>query len=344
MYWENPGLLLGFWILPVLAGLLVYAHRKRMAAARGFVDQAMVDRLLPASLAVRHWIKAGLLLLGIGCLIAAAARPRFGVYFEEVSTRGADLFVLIDVSRSMQAEDIAPNRLERAKSDVKDLLKKLQGDRVGLIAFAGAAVVKVPLTTDRGFFLAVLDEIDTASAPRGGSLIGDAIRKAIEAMGDRRDRDRAIILITDGEDHDSFPEEAAGQAAEQGIKIFSVGLGDPKEGTRIPVRDDDGRLHYVQYQGQEVWSKMDERLLKEIALATGGAYIPARTRVYDLGQVYEDHLAGLTRGKMRSQRRKRYRERFQLFVCLGVILLLAEQLVPAYARRETPPAAGETAP
>jgi Ca-activated chloride channel family protein len=255
------------------------------------------------------------------------------VYFEHVAARGVDLFVLLDVSRSMLAEDVTPNRLERAKSDLQDLLQHLEGDRVGLIVFAGAAVVKVPLTTDQGFFRTVLADVDSSSAPRGGSLIGDAIRKALVAMPERRDRDQVLVLITDGEDHDSFPAEAAQQAAERQVKIIAVGLGDPGEGARIPVRDAHGKLQYVQHDGREIWSRMDERLLKEIALATGGAYVPAQTRAYDLGQIYADHLAKLTRGEVQAEKRKRYRERFQVFVCLGLGLVLIDVLLPRYPRR-----------
>jgi Ca-activated chloride channel family protein len=154
-------------------------------------------------------------------------------------------------------------------------------------------------------------------------------------MPERRDRDQVIVLITDGEDHDSFPEEAAKQAAERSVRIFTVGLGDSDQGARIPIRDEDGQLLYLKHQGQEVWSKVDERLLKEIALTTGGAYIPAKTRAYDLGQVYVDQTAKLTRGTVREEKRKRYREQFQLFVCLGVGLLLAEMVIPTYRRPTT---------
>jgi Ca-activated chloride channel family protein len=178
----------------------------------------------------------------------------------------------------------------------------------------------------------VLDDTDPESAPRGGSLIGDAIRKALEAMEPRHDRDQVIVLITDGEDHDSFPAEAAQAAAERDVKVICVGLGDTEEGMRIPIRDEAGNLSYMKYDGQEVWSKMDEPLLKEIALTTKGAYIPAKTRAYDLGQVYAEHLAGLTRGEITAEKRKRYRERFQLFVVLGLTTLLLEMVVPRYPR------------
>ncbi len=333
MYWENPKFLFCLWILPVLAVLLVYAHRKRAAAARRFVDPQMVDRLMPRGGGLRPWIKGAAVLIGVTCLIFAAARPRWGVYFEEVSARGVDLFVLLDVSRSMLAEDVAPNRLERSKSDILDLLRKLQGDRVGLVTFAGAAAVKVPLTTDQGFFRMVLADVDTDSAPRGGSLIGDAIRKAVGSMDDQRDRDQVIVLITDGEDHESFPMKAANGAAERNIKIIAVGIGDAGEGSRIPVRDEGGNLRYLKHDDQEVWSRMDERLLKEIALKTDGAYIPAKTRAYDLGQIYEDHLARLTRSLIYAEKRKRYGEQFQLFVCLGLGFLLIEMMIPGYVRK-----------
>lgn len=348
MYWENPSVLLGLWVLPLVAGLLVYAHRKRVGAARRFADPAMVGRLMPQLTSARPWVKGALILLGLGLLIVAGARPRFGVYFEKVSLRGVDLFVLLDVSRSMTAEDVAPNRLERAKSDVRDLLAQLPGDRVGLIAFAGKPVVMAPLTTDQGFFRMVLDEIDTGSAPRGGTLIGDAIRAALAAMPEHRDRDQVIVLITDGEDHESYPEEAAKQGAARGVKIFTVGLGKAAEGARIPVRDDAGGLTYLKHEGQEVWSKVDDRLLKQIALDTGGVYVPVGTKTYsageDLGTIVESRLAKLTRGEIRGEKRKRYRERFQLFVCLGVALLLVEMAIPAYRRPTIEIAAAEESP
>lgn len=334
MYWDSPGVLLLLWILPLVAGLLVYAHRKRLAAAARFADPAMVARLMPPLRGPRPWIKGTAVLLGLGLLIVAGARPRFGVYFEKVTQRGADVFLVLDVSRSMTAEDVAPNRLERAKSDIRDLLSRLIGDRVGLLVFAGKPVVKVPLTTDQGFFLTVLDEVDTRSAPRGGTLIGDAIRRAIEALPERRDRDQALVLITDGEDQESYPEDAAQKAAERGIKIFCVGLGDSREGARIPVRESSG-LSYLRYQGQEHWSKVNDDLLKKIALLTKGAYIPAGTKAYDLGQVYEEHLAGLTRGQVQEDKRKRYREQFQWFVCFGALVLLLEMAIPSHCRKRS---------
>ena len=160
----------------------------------------MSGRLFPAFDRLRTWTKSIVLMLAAVLLIIAIARPRFGVSFQQVRTQGADLFVILDVSRSMLAEDVRPNRLERAKSDILDLLERLEGDRVGLIVFAGAPVIQVPLTTDHSFYRVMLDDVDTNSAPRGGTMIGDAIRKALASMENQPDRDQAIVLITDGGD------------------------------------------------------------------------------------------------------------------------------------------------
>jgi Ca-activated chloride channel homolog len=332
MHWENPSFLLALWLIPVVVALLIYARRKRSAIAARFAAPTMLGRLMPATDGPRPWLKGTLLVLALSFLIVAAARPRFGIYFEEVSRHGADIFVCLDVSKSMMAEDVSPNRLKRAKSDIRDLLSRVRGDRVGLIVFAGKPVVKVPLTTDQGFYEMMLERIDTGSAPLGGTAIGDAIRKAITMMPADDERDRAIVMITDGEDHESMPFEAARQAAEKGIKIFTVGLGNSTEGSRIPIRDEKGNLRYMQYAGKEIWSKVDEATLKKLALESGGAYIPAGTKAYDLGQIYEDHLANLKQAEFKTERRKRYREQFQLFAAIGVILLLVQMSIPQYAR------------
>jgi Ca-activated chloride channel family protein len=333
MNFDHSAILLFLWILPLVAGLMFYAQRKRAAAARKFVETSMLSRLMPPLLGARQWLKGSFVLLGLAAIIVAGARPRFGVYFEKIVQRGVDCFICLDVSRSMLAEDVAPNRLQRAKSDIRDLLKKLAGDRVGLIVFAGKPVVKVPLTTDDAFFRSVLDEVDTRSAPRGGTLIGDAIRKAMEAMPPRADNDRIIVLISDGEDQESYAIDAAKQAAEKGIKIFTLGLGDSTEGARIPLRGDSGGLTYLKEDdNKEHWSKTDQDLLKQIALATGGANIPAGTKTYDLGQIYEDHLANLARGEEENIKRKRFREQYQIFLGLGLALLALERLIPIYGR------------
>lgn len=335
MSWGFPTALFSLWLVPVAGFLVIRAHLKRRMTAEQFVDHAMVIRLMPSFDSTRSWVKAILLMVSLSLLIIAIARPRFGYYFEEMSGRGVDLFVLLDVSKSMLAEDVKPNRLQRAKSDILDLLSKLTGDRVGLIVFAGAPVIQVPLTTDQGFFKLMLQEVDANSAPRGGTMIGDAIRKAMEAMEQRADRDQAIVLITDGGDQDSFPQEAAQLAAQRNLQIITVGLGDVGDGARIPTRKADGGISFVQHEGQEVWSKMDESLLEKIATTTSGAYIPAQTLSYDLGQIYDDQLAKLTQGEINTEKRKRFHERFQWFGIAGLVLLLVEMMIQPYPKDES---------
>src|SRR5260370_14215013 len=203
----------------------------------------------------------------------------------------------------MLAADVPPTRLGRAKADVAALIKRLEGERVGLIAFAGQAVVKWPLTVDYDAFRRALDERDTASARRGGTAIGDAIRKALEVFHPRAERDQAILLITDGDDQQSYPLEAAAVAAERHVTIFTVGLGDAEQGARVPQGA--SSQSYVEYEGQQVWSKLDNALLADIALKTSGVCVPVGTRSYDLGAVCSESVHAL-RGRS-AARNKRIR-------------------------------------
>ena len=329
---ERPVYLLLLWLVPLLALLLRYARCKKKQTALLLFDAPMADRLMPMSDARNSFHKALLLLIALVCCITAAACPQFGSYYEEVSRSGVDTFILLDVSQSMLAEDVVPNRLDRAKSDIQDLLNRVAGDRVGLIAFAGKPIIKVPLTADHGFFLQVLRSVDTNSAPRGGTAVGDAIRLALRAMPPEAERQRAIVLITDGEDQESMPLEAAKDAAERQIRILTIGLGNPAEGGRIPIRDSNGNLTYLKHDGQEVWSKMDETALREIARITEGAYIAAGTRTFDLGQIYADSIGKMQGNVDGTERRQKFRHQYQIFLAVAVLCLLLYTIVPEHRR------------
>jgi Ca-activated chloride channel family protein len=330
---DHPAWLLALWLVLPLGAAAWFAEKRRRAAALAVAEAPMAERLLPPRAPARVLSRGACALLAVAALTVAAAGPRFGVFFEPVSERGADLVVLLDVSRSMLSEDVAPNRLERAKSDVRDLVGRVVGHRLGLVAFAGKAVVACPLTTDRSFFKSVLDSLGPRSAPRGGTAIGDALRVGLSALPPQHDRDQALLLITDGEDQDSYPLEAAAVAAARGVKIFTVGLGDPAEGARVPVEGENGGRTFLKHDGQEVWSKMQEPLLTDLATKTGGAYVPARTRTYDLGEIYEKHLADLATGEIREEKRKRLFPQFQLFLALGLGFALLELLIAPPKRR-----------
>jgi Ca-activated chloride channel homolog len=290
----------------------------------------MWSRILPVDSLARFWIKLILRETALVTGLVALAGPRFGTQYEDVVPRGADLYVLIDVSRSMLAEDVPPSRLGRAKADVAALVNRLEGERVGLIAFAGQAVVKCPLTVDYDSFRRSLDELDPRSAPRGGTAIGDAIRKALEVFQARADRDQAILLITDGDDQQSYPLEAAALAAERHVTIFSVGLGDADHGARIPQGAQS--KSYVEYQGQQVWTKLDGTLLKDIALKTSGVYVPVGTRAYDLGELYAKYLQGRRGGEGQTSKRIRRSDQFQIFLALSLLALLVDSFTRPYSR------------
>lgn len=329
MEWQHPEAL--YLILPLCAAWIVvslYSDRRRRRARTAFVAQAMWSRILPVESRVRFWAKLLLREIALVMGLVALAGPRFGTQIEQVVPRGSDLYVLIDVSRSMLADDVPPSRLGRAKADVSGLVNRLNGERIGLIAFAGQAVVKCPLTVDYDSFRRALDELDPNSAPRGGTAIGDAIRKSLEVFHAKADRDQAILLITDGDDQQSYPLEAAAVAAERKVTIFTVGLGDADRGARIPQKGN--AKTFVEYQGEQVWSKLDGSLLGQIALKTSGVYIPAGTKAYDLGELYTGHLQGRRGSESASQQRIRRSEQYQIFLAIALLALLMDLCVSPY--------------
>ena len=339
MDWQHPEWL--YLILPLGAawlGLSLYSRRRRRRAAEAFVAQAMWSRILPKDSSPRFWVKTLLREAALVTALVALAGPRWGTQYEEVLPRGSDLYILIDVSRSMLAQDVPPSRLGRAKADVAALINRLEGERVGLIAFAGQAVVKCPLTVDYDAFRRTLDELDTGSAPRGGTAIGDAIRKALEVFHARAERDQAILLITDGDDQQSYPLEAAAVAAERHVTIFTVGLGDADQGARVPRGESKSVAEsqsFVEYQGQQVWSKLDGSLLKEIALKTSGVYVPVGIRAYDLGELYADYLQGRRGAADEGRKRLRRGEQFQIFLALALLALLTDLFTRRYPKSIT---------
>jgi Ca-activated chloride channel family protein len=230
----------------------------------------------------------------------------------------------------MLAEDIKPSRLERSKIAIRDLMESLQGDRIAIVTFAGNATVKCPLTQDYAFVRMVLTDISTESTSRGGTMIGDAIRKATEEVFDRQSREyKDIILITDGEDHDSFPVQAAEKAAGEGIRIIGIGLGDEGQGSRIPITGPSGEKTFMKYKGQEVWSKLDGDTLRKVVYATnGGKYLSVEPgTTLDLGQIYEGLIASAQKRELESTTMLKYDEKFQIFVALGLFLIFCEVFI-----------------
>lgn len=325
------------WLLPLLAGLMAFAYWRRKRALERFAAAPLLAQINARVHPGRRFWKQALLLGAILFVVFALARPAWNPQPQVVNREGRDVVFLVDVSRSMLAEDLAPNRLERAKLAIRDCLEGLDGDRVGLIAFAGSSVVKCPLTLDYGFFRMMLEEISADEISRGGTLIGDALRKALAEVFDGQEKEyRDIILITDGEDQESFPVEAAEQVGEAGIRIIAIGLGDETQGRRIPVTDERGRRTFLTYEGQEVWTKLDADMLREVAAATpGGQYLNVATGTFDLKTIYQELVARAEKRSLEASRITTYDEKFQVFLLMGLTLLVLESMVSETRRRAT---------
>jgi Ca-activated chloride channel family protein len=329
MILQHINMLYFLWLIPVLAVVYVYAWQKRKAGLKLFIDAGLLDRIPVSVSYVKRFWKSAAVLIALIFLIIGMARPAWNPKPETVERKGRDVIFLLDVSKSMLAEDLVPNRLERAKLAILDCIERLEGDRVGLVAFAGTAAVKCPLTLDYGFFRMMLKDISTDSIARGGTLIGDAIRKVMTDVFDDQVKEfKDIILITDGEDHDSFPVDAAKDAGEQGVRIIAIGLGDENEGKRIPVTTETGTKTFLKYNGREVWSRLDADTLRKMVNATpGGKYLNVATGAIDLGNVYSRLIVTAEKKQLASDTIKRYEAKFQIFLAVAFMILSAELLV-----------------
>jgi Ca-activated chloride channel family protein len=323
---ENTDMLQLFWLLPVFMGVAVYRFHKKNQALLKFAEIRLLDRVNQSVSRARQWWKVVLVTAASLLIVVSLARPAWNPRPEKVETKGRDIVFVLDVSRSMTAEDLKPNRLDRAKLAIRDLIEKIEGDRVALVAFAGTAIVKCPLTQDYGFFRLMLDDTGPESISRGGTLIGDALRKTLdEVYIDRLKRYKDIILITDGEDQDSFPVEAAKEAGERGIRLIAIGLGDEREGQRIPVVNDKGERLFLRHRDQEVWTRLDaDTLRKMVDVTPGGRYLNVATGTFDLGVIYGDLVADAEKRTLESLKINRYEEKFQIFLGAAILLLLAE--------------------
>ena len=316
------------WPVLVFLGLLTWFDQRGSTNLDRWISPMMQKRLVLRQSGWRRLSVIGLLGLSAFALVLALMRPQWGFHYERTPKVGAQLMIALDVSRSMLAEDVAPNRLERAKAEIQDLLGYLSRDHVGLIAFAGRATVLCPLTPDFGFFRLVLESVGPHSVTRGGTNLEEPIRKALAGFRGQSDLSRIILMITDGEDHDSFALEAAKAAAERGIHIITIGVGD-EGGSRVLVTDPKtgARTQLLDGNGQPVVTRLDGELLRKIALETSGVYIPAATGALDLKSIYQTHIAPLTRGPLEDRGRLVRQEGFQWAILLAILFLITAIIV-----------------
>lgn len=308
-------------IVLLFAGLFAFGLRRREALLSRFAAARLLDQLTEKASQQRTLLKAGLMLLALALIGVALARPQYGVDWIERKARGLDIVFVLDSSKSMLATDLRPTRLDRAKLAIIDLVKRLESDRIGLVAFAGNAFLQTPPTLDYSAFRENLDSIGQTSISRGGSDIGRAIREAAKAFP-KDNNFKVVILLTDGEDQEQQAIDTAREVAKDGIKIYTIGIGTP-EGEYLKVRNAQGSEEFIRdSSGQPVRSQLDERTLQEIAQLTGGSY--SRLSDQSLNTLYNSVLATLPREERESELQEARIERYQWALSAACILLVLE--------------------
>jgi Ca-activated chloride channel family protein len=317
-----------FLYLLILIPFVIVSHLLVGRSRRKAIERLGNPELIAAlservSQSKRRW-KAILMLLTIAFVIIALARPQLGSHLELVEQKGVEVIVALDTSLSMMAQDMVPNRLERAKLAVIELMDRLPGARVGLVAFAGVSFVQLPLTTDFEAARLFLDAADVNIVSLPGTAIGDAIRTATRAFNEKELKYKVLILFTDGEDHDTDPIGAAKEAAEQGVVIYAVGFGSPG-GEPIPVHDETGAVTDFKKdrEGEVVLSKLDEATLREIAQTTGGEYYRATASGKEIVQI-ATAIEEMDKKELESKLMVRHVERFQIPAALALLALVGE--------------------
>ncbi|MFC1478452.1 VWA domain-containing protein [Candidatus Margulisiibacteriota bacterium] len=313
------------WLLPLLGAAYYFFFKWRKSSLQKFGN---TDLLLMPSLS--KWLRITritLIFLVLLLIIFTLARPQFGTKKVKVDRVGMNILFAVDTSKSMLAEDVYPNRLKRAKSEIKQFIRKLQGDNAGLIAFAGSAYLQVPLTFDYAAMELFLDDLDTTIIPDPGTAISEAFLVARQAFGTQEKKYKVLILLTDGEDTVGSALDAAGAAAAEGIKIYVVGLGDP-QGRPIPLRNAGGALigYKKDKNGGVVLSRLNEPMLQEIARASKGKYLRVTNTGAGLDALYND-LMRQERKELKEQMMQQYGEGFQWILLLGIILLVGEMFL-----------------
>ena len=309
-------LLIPFFFL--VQALVLRLRRRRI---RKFGDEKLVAQLMPSYAKAKVWVRLTLFSLGFFFFVIGLSRPQIGAKLKEHETKGAEIMIALDVSNSMLAEDYSPNRLERAKLAISRLVDKLRDDRIGLIVFAGNSFVQLPITTDYVSAKMFMNSISTESVPVQGTAIGEAINTAMRSFSSQSEKSRAIIVITDGENHEDDPVAAAKQAADMGVRVFTIGVGSP-EGKPIPM---DGEL-LKDKDGNIVVTRLDEKVLQDVAQAGNGLYVRAGNSEFGLNPIIED-IRRMEDEKYSSIVFEEYDEQFMYFLAIALFFFVIEILV-----------------
>ncbi|MFM2207671.1 MAG: hypothetical protein RL213_1646 [Bacteroidota bacterium] len=323
--WAHPEHLYALLALPAMAVLFVYLLRGRRRRLQLLGEEELVKRLLPDTSTRKPFLRLALMLSALAFIIVAWANPQIGTRLEEVKRQGVDVIIALDVSNSMRAEDLKPNRLERAKQIISRLIDKLENDRIGLIVFAGQAYVQLPITTDYAAAKLFLSNISTNMIPTQGTAIGAAIDLSLKSYTGNDNKHKALVIITDGENHEDDAIEAARQAAALGVTIHTIGMGSP-DGTPIPVGRGNGTEDFLRdNEGNTVVTKLDEVTLQKIAAEGRGQYIHSTSSDDGLGTLL-NQIGRMEKKTFGTKQLTDYEDRFQYFLAIGLFLLLIESL------------------
>ena len=308
-------------LIPVFFLLQALVFNLRTRRIRKFGDEELVRKLMPSYSKSKVWVRLTLFSIGFFFFVIGLSRPQIGAKLKEHETKGAEIMIALDVSNSMLAEDYSPNRLERAKLAISRLVDKLRDDRIGLIVFAGNSFVQLPITTDYVSAKMFLGSISTESVPIQGTAIGEAINTALRSFSAQSEKSRAVIVITDGENHEDDPVGAAAQAAELGVRVFTIGVGSP-EGKPIPM---DGEL-LKDKDGNIVVTRLDETVLQDVAKAGNGAYVRAGNSEFGLNPIIDD-IRKMEDEKYSSIVFEEYDEQFMYFMGIALFFFVIEMII-----------------
>ena len=313
-------------LLPALLVLFWWALNSRRRSLERFGSLQLLEKLMPSAAGYKRILKFALAFVAVAFLVLGLANPQIGSKMEEVKREGVDIFIAIDVSTSMKAEDIKPNRLQSTVQEVTQLLDRLQNDRIGLIVFAGDSYLQLPLTDDYGAARMMLSTIDVDIVPIQGTAIGSAIKLAMRSFVEGEKKHKAIVVITDGENHEDDAVSAAKDAASEGIVVHTIGMGSPG-GAPIPLYQNGVQVGYKKDdEGNVIVTKLDEAALQEIADAGHGKYVRATSQQNELDAIFKD-IQGMEKKEFGARIFTEYQDRFQLFLAAALLLLVVEFFV-----------------
>lgn len=323
----HPEYLYALYALPLFVVLFFLMFKQQRKKLNIFANHELHKFIVPMHSKVKSWVKLILVIIVLALLILSAANPQVGTRLEEVKQSGIDVFILLDVSLSMSAEDIKPNRLEKAKYQISNLIQKLRGDRIGLIIFSGDAYVQIPLTTDYSAANLFLSAVDFKSVPQPGTAIAAAINLAIKSFDYNTATQKVIIVITDGEDHEGDITEAVTDAVEKNLKVYTIGLGSP-DGVPIPVYNNQGQTvgFKKDQDGNTVLTKLNDEILKEIALKGKGKFYRGNNYEDYLNQIFNE-LSSIEKTEFGTKKVTDYEDRFYYFLVPAIFLLILELFI-----------------